>query len=348
MWPLILVGLLFVGAAAAKKKKTGGEQPGPLEEEPSPTQTAAEAAQAAKDALDAASAGAAQGTPEGAAQANDALDKAADAAAAAQGTSAADIVTQIAKQVEDIAKQAAAQAGVPPPETKSPERSPGLPPIKAKPEPEQPTVVVEPEPKPGEPIPPPPTATLPTLPTTPPTTLEEAKQQAEEVLKQLPIPVPVSTPTEKPPLATEETTPELDPNGTIALARMLLDREQTPGWREALQGQVMSWQRKLKLTPDGKFGPGSALKMGTEVGVLPLIRFWPKSQPSKSRALQKYRDNVHTLAANLESQGKKEHAKALDLSADFEDARAFGNPNAKPVTNEERIAQVAALAKAVA
>lgn len=351
MWPLALLaaGLLLAAAAKQKKEPSGGGA-GPLEEEPSPERAAQEAAAAAQDALDQASAGAAEGGASGAAQTHDALDQAADAAAAAAGSPLSDIVTSIAKQVEAIAKQTSAAAGVPQPTTKSPTESPGLPPIK-QPKAEEPTVVVEPAPAEGQPIPPPPktTATPAATPTATLPSIDDVIKATGDVLKSLPVPVPLKTgPGDEPPLAKEETKPELDPNGTIALARAMLDRETEPNWETALKDQIREWQKKMGLTADGIFGPKSALTMADEVGVLPFVREWPKGS-NQSTVLKKYRNSLHTKAANLESQGHTEHAKALDASAENEDARTFlAGSNPPPVTSDERLERLNALMKKVA
>jgi hypothetical protein len=346
MWPLVGLLLLVVGAAAAKQRNKSSPESNPLEDEPDPAQTAAEAVQVAKDAVDQASAGAAQGTPEGAQQAQDALDQAAEATTAAAGSEVSPLLEQLTKQVEALAKAAAARAGVPGP----PETSPGQPPL---PTPKtEPTVVVEPAPPKGAPLPP-----VPKVPATPtasfptaiPKSIDEAIAAADQVAKSLPIPVAVQKPTEAPPpLATEETKPQADPNGTVKLARQLLDSETRTGWRTADQAAVKAWQARMKLVADGKFGVKSAMTMADEVGVLPLVRFWPSASASKSSALKKYRNDLHTKAATIEAQGHGDHARALEVSADREDARSFGNPNPAPVTGAERLAALAALTQKVA
>lgn len=353
MWPLVIIGALLLGGVVVKKRKGApSEGPGPLEADPNAQQTAAEAAAAAQDALEQAAQGAAAGTPEGAQQANDALTQAAQAAAAAAGTAAQAELDALAKKVEELAKQAAANAGVPPPDTKSPTTSPGLPPI---PPPDTgPTVVVEPAPPPGAPLPPPPrpttpSVTLPTqLPTTPQEAVQVATQVATDIAAQLPIPITVTPTSAPPPLATEETRPELDPNGTIALARAMLDRETQPNWEPALKPQIAAWQSKMGLVGDGSYGPKSALVMANEVGVLPFVRAWPKGS-DKRTVLQRYRDDLSTKAATLASKGATEHAKALQASAASEDARTFlAGSNPPPVSGQERLNQLAALTRQVA
>jgi hypothetical protein len=65
--------------------------------------------------------------------------------------------------------------------------------------------------------------------------------------------------------------------------------------------------------------------------------------------LQKYRDDLNTKAATLESRGLGEHGKALQVSAAFEDARTFlAGSNPPPVTTAERLQKLEALTRQVA
>ncbi len=130
-------------------------------------------------------------------------------------------------------------------------------------------------------------------------------------------------PSPAPPLAEEETSAAADPNGTIAVARAMIDVESRPGWKADLQPLIASWQKKVGLTNDGKFGPGSALKMGEEVGVLPLIRYYPKGSPTKEAAVRSYQTKLYELADKLTSQGKREHALAIRASAEHEKGQSW-------------------------
>jgi len=170
-------------------------------------------------------------------------------------------------------------------------------------------------------------------------------------LPQIPFqsPVPDLTPpgTAAPPvpgagLPAVETSAQLDPNGTVALARLMLERETEPGWKGASSQEVKTWQPKHNLTPDGKFGMHSALSMAQEVGVLPLIRYWPKSGISKSAALKSYREQLNALADAIVQQRPEEapHATALKLSAAREDARAFANDNPPPVRGTQSVDEI--------
>ncbi|OHB73606.1 MAG: hypothetical protein A2V70_01280 [Planctomycetes bacterium RBG_13_63_9] len=140
-----------------------------------------------------------------------------------------------------------------------------------------------------------------------------------------PLPPAQQPPTTKqvPELAKEETSEAADPNGTIAVARAMIDVESRPGWKADLQPLIQNWQKKVGLTADGKFGPGSALKMGEEVGVLPLIRYYPKGSPTKESAVRAYQTKLYTLADKLTSQGKREHALAIRASAEHEKGQSW-------------------------
>jgi hypothetical protein len=131
------------------------------------------------------------------------------------------------------------------------------------------------------------------------------------------------TTSDVPELAKEETSEHADPNGTIAVARALIDVESQPGWKEALQPLVANWQKKVGLSAEGKFGPASALKMGEEVGVLPLIRYYPKGSPTKASAVRAYQTKLYALADKLDAEGKHEHATAIRASAEHETGQSW-------------------------
>ncbi|MFA5739387.1 MAG: hypothetical protein WC902_11435, partial [Bacteroidales bacterium] len=105
-----------------------------------------------------------------------------------------------------------------------------------------------------------------------------------------------------PPIAAEETSEDLDPQGTVFLARILLAREGSSGWKEALQSEVKAWQSRVGLTADGKFGPGSAERMAREVGVLPLVRFWPLGEWRREVAVDNYRARIERVAQSVEAE----------------------------------------------
>lgn len=154
-----------------------------------------------------------------------------------------------------------------------------------------------------------------------------------------PSPPPMAVPAPPTPLQETETQPEMDPNGTVRLARLLLNREGEPRWKSAHQAQVKTWQGVVGLTTDGKFGPLSALEMAEEVGVLPLIRYW--SGWNKSDEVQKYRDRLRAFASELEMDpNKRAHAMALRASADREKGQGWpanAKVQAVPVADQQAI-----------
>lgn len=163
-----------------------------------------------------------------------------------------------------------------------------------------------------------------------------------------PITFPTSNPIPVPPAATpvqhEETKVDQDPHGTVALAKAMIDAESMSGWKAALHPMIAAWQSSVGLKGDGKFGPGSAAAMAQEVGVLPLIRYYPAGTQLKAD-LQAYRDLLYTMAANFDSRNPA-HAAALRSSAQYETGQAYsGTPKAIPAS--ARMAQASLLAKAL-
>lgn len=189
----------------------------------------------------------------------------------------------------------------------------------------------------------------PTAPAVAPSSATPAQVQYEPPLTppQLPptvttMPPMVVTPQ---PVAKAETAVDVDPKGTVALARQMIGVEESTGWKTALSSAIKDWQKRMGLTDDAKFGPKSALQMALEVGVLPLIRYWPKSQTLKA-ALTSYRDDLYTIAANLDQAGQPEHAAALRVSAEHETGQGYpAAPTAVPAST--RIAQATKVAAAV-
>jgi hypothetical protein len=147
------------------------------------------------------------------------------------------------------------------------------------------------------------------------------------------------------PLHTEEIKIDQDPDGTIALAKSMINAEASPGWKTALQGEISLWQGKKKLTVDGKFGPKSALAMAEDVGVLPLIRYFPTASASREAAVKSYRDQINAMASSVEASNPM-HAAALRSSAVYEQGQGWAQkPPAIPIAN--RIAQANLLANAL-
>lgn len=182
---------------------------------------------------------------------------------------------------------------------------------------------------------------------------EPEEPEEEEVIVRAPPEVPREEPArpppepaEPPPLPEEETRPDMDPNGTIFLARLLLAREQATGWKSAHQDEVRAWQSRFPdLLTDGKFGPKSALKMAEEVGVLPLVRYW--TGWDKSAEVNKYRDALRALAARLDMDpDKRAHAAALRESAAREKGQGWPTkPAAIDPAEIDRVLAAAAAAE---
>jgi hypothetical protein len=134
-------------------------------------------------------------------------------------------------------------------------------------------------------------------------------------------------------LAEEETKPENDPHGTIALARLLLGEQGAAGWKRVSE-DVRQWQSRIGLTADGKFGPEAAVTMGREVGQLPWVRYFSLGvgDGSKAASVDAYRANLRALASSL-AKARPEHAAALLLSATREKGQGWpSKPSASPAT----------------
>jgi len=174
------------------------------------------------------------------------------------------------------------------------------------------------------------------------TAIQQAGQAAQGILTTLtggtaPAATGPATPAQEipTPIQTAETKAENDPNGTIALARQMLDVESKSGWKTALSTQIQIWQNKVGITGDGKFGPKSALQMAVEVGALPLIRYWAATGGTKEKQLADYRSKLIAFAKTLEANtATKPHGLALELSAAREQGQGYPtSPSAIPAGN---------------
>lgn len=155
-----------------------------------------------------------------------------------------------------------------------------------------------------------------------------------------PSSAPAAVPPGTPPLAVEETKPENDPYGTIRLARLLLDEQSRKGWKY-VSDAVKQWQSRVGLTADGKFGPGSAMRMAQEVAILPWIRYWSLGFPSKQAALDNYRGRLKAFALQIQPT-QPEHATSLIISANKETAQGWPSTPAAAAGSEPTAQQVAA------
>ena len=100
------------------------------------------------------------------------------------------------------------------------------------------------------------------------------------------------------------------------------------------------WQRaRPPLTADSKFGPGTAVAAAHEIGVLPLIRFWPLGTP-KATLLANYQQALITLANQSPDPVR---AAQLRHSAQREQAQAFSTKGPLPAlspSDQVSLAQV--------
>lgn len=142
--------------------------------------------------------------------------------------------------------------------------------------------------------------------------------QAVQAAAAAPQQVQVTLPPTATPLAQEEVKPANDPNGTIAMARVLLDEQATKNWKRVSE-PLKVWQKKVGLTPDGKFGTGAALRMATEVMVVPFVRYFSLGigDATKKAAVADYRDRM-TLLAQQVAKKDLDHAAAILRAADLE------------------------------
>lgn len=158
----------------------------------------------------------------------------------------------------------------------------------------------------------------------------------------LPVPVPAAAP---PPLATEETAPYADPNGTVALARDMIERESRSGWKTALQPQIKAWQAAVGIDADGKFGIGAAEKMAEEVGILPRVRYFPRDTYTKQQGLDRYAERIGAVERRIKREGKTAHAAALRTSIAREGAESWGTDNPPAIPAGDRQEQLSQLAE---
>ena len=133
------------------------------------------------------------------------------------------------------------------------------------------------------------------------------------------------------PIAAVETSPEMDPQGTIALARLMLSRENLPGWKSDMQDEIGEWQSAAGLVSDGKFGIKSVARMAQEAGILPLVRYWPANTQLLS-GLKTYRATVGQTLANVKRNLPDSAAQVLGLEMSIarENGQSYGKENPAP------------------
>jgi len=164
--------------------------------------------------------------------------------------------------------------------------------------------------------------------------IQQAATAAQGILTTFTSALPAATPPAPTPapIQTEELKPQADPNGTVALARELIEVQSQSGWKTALQPAIQVWQSRMGLTADGKFGPKSALKMADEVGILPLIRYWSATGGTKEKQLSAYRTSLLAKANTFkQASATRPHGIALEVSAVHETGQGYStSPAALP------------------
>lgn len=136
----------------------------------------------------------------------------------------------------------------------------------------------------------------------------------------LPPPAPNVAPV--PEISTAETTPQADPNGTIALARALISEEGQSGWKH-VSDSVKAWQGRLGLKQDGQLGPKSVQRMASEVAILPLVRYWALDSKPLATQLANHRDALFTMAESKKLDGDTVWASGLIASAEREQGQGW-------------------------
>jgi hypothetical protein len=134
---------------------------------------------------------------------------------------------------------------------------------------------------------------------------------------QLPLPLPIEIEPEQ---------PTNIPDDTAAVLATMLPRESTADWKRE-EAILKNWQRSRGLTADGKFGPGGALVMAQETGLLPIVRFWPRGSLIETGAVSDYQDKLFQLAATAPEPRKSQ----LMAAAEREQGQAFAR-NPGPIT----------------
>lgn len=147
--------------------------------------------------------------------------------------------------------------------------------------------------------------------------LEAATEAAEQVETE-------TLPTTTTPEAAEQTMSV--PDDTADMVQYLLRIEGQAGWKKQ-EPRVAAWQASRDLTPDGLFGPKTALAVAEEIGTVPLVRYWPRgSQPST--AVPEYKRELAIIAARK----PEPHKSQLIKSAEREEGQGFGT-GLDPVKN---------------
>lgn len=187
-------------------------------------------------------------------------------------------------------------------------------------------------PQPNEPPPP---AEVPDLPVRSPVQVPPELQDVPDLLEQIPglVPSPqtpggIDLPARpKPPLQSPPEQPEVTVlrDDTADVLGAMLPKEQTRDWKRK-EPVLELWQEERGRPVDGRFGPGDALVMAKESGLLPIVRFWPKGSLIETGAVDDYRRELLREAARAEEPRKSQ----LKAASEREKGQAFSR-NPEPI-----------------
>lgn len=138
------------------------------------------------------------------------------------------------------------------------------------------------------------------------------------------IPTP---PRPQPPLPSPPEDPDVTVlrEDTAEVLGVMLPKERTKDWKRT-EAVLKLWQEDRNRPVDGKFGPGDALVMAEETGLLPIIRFWPRRSLIETGAVEDYRAALLRLARSAEEPRKTQ----LRAAAEREHGQAFAR-NPEPI-----------------
>lgn len=148
-----------------------------------------------------------------------------------------------------------------------------------------------------------------------------AQPQAPAVPASIPSSPPFVPPTPAPPAPAPApaAAPSQVPADTATLVKALLADEATPNWKRKSPA-VQAWQQSRGLKQDGEFGPKSAITVAQEIGIVPIVRYWPTGA-QQAKAVRDYKAALLTLA----SSAPEPRASQLRVSAAREQGQGFGS-----------------------
>ena len=145
----------------------------------------------------------------------------------------------------------------------------------------------------------------------------------EDIIKP---PTPVAPPV-TPPVPAQPEQPTALAEDTAQVLSVLLGREKLPNWKRK-EPVLGVWQTARGLKSDQKFGPGTALRLAQETGLLPIVRFWPRGAIKERGAVEDYQQALISLAATAEEPRKSQ----LMAAAEREQGQGFGRTPAPVAT----------------